>query len=62
MSEKRVAIVAGARTPFVRAGKAFASLGPLALARLPRRLGAALIGSAYNEPPITSEWAVGVFR
>lgn len=32
MSEKRVAIVAGARTPFVKAGKAFASLGPLALA------------------------------
>jgi acetyl-CoA acetyltransferase family protein len=30
----RVAIVAGARTPFVRAGKAFASLGPLALAKL----------------------------
>src|SRR5438552_8921916 len=30
---RRVAIVAGARTPFVRAGKAFASLGPLALAR-----------------------------
>jgi len=33
MTEKRVAIVAGARTPFVKAGKAFASLGPLALAR-----------------------------
>ncbi len=33
MSEQRVAIVAGARTPFVRAGKAFASLGPLAMAR-----------------------------
>jgi acetyl-CoA acetyltransferase family protein len=33
MSEKRVAIVAGARTPFVKAGKAFASLGPLALAK-----------------------------
>ena len=29
----RVAIVAGARTPFVKAAKAFASLGPLALAR-----------------------------
>jgi len=29
----RVAIVAGARTPFVKAGKAFASLGPLALAK-----------------------------
>src|SRR5262252_1338080 len=33
MREKRVAIVAGARTPFVKAGKAFASLGPLALAK-----------------------------
>jgi acetyl-CoA acetyltransferase len=30
---ERVAIVAGARTPFVRAGKAFANLGPLALAK-----------------------------
>lgn len=29
----RVAIVAGVRTPFVRAGKAFATLGPLALAK-----------------------------
>ena len=33
MREQRVAIVAGARTPFVKAGKAFASLGPLALAK-----------------------------
>ena len=32
MSNHRVAIVAGARTPFVKSGKAFASLGPLALA------------------------------
>jgi acetyl-CoA acetyltransferase family protein len=30
---ERVAVVAGARTPFVRAGKSFASLGPLALAK-----------------------------
>src|SRR5262245_4945965 len=30
---ERVAIVAGARTPFVRAGKAFAGLGPLELAK-----------------------------
>jgi acetyl-CoA acetyltransferase family protein len=29
----RVAIVAGARTPFVKGGKAFAKLGPLALAK-----------------------------
>src|SRR5262245_18369333 len=32
MSTNRVAIVAGARTPFVKAGKDFAKLGPLALA------------------------------
>src|SRR3984885_1826663 len=33
MSNPRVAIVAGARTPFVRSGKDFAPLGPLALAK-----------------------------
>src|SRR6266853_2672635 len=33
MSNHRVAIVAGARTPFVKAGKAFASVGPAALAK-----------------------------
>src|SRR6267143_505048 len=33
MSNHRVAIVAGARTPFVKAGKAFAALGPSALAK-----------------------------
>jgi acetyl-CoA acetyltransferase family protein len=33
MSTHRVAIVAGVRTPFVKAGKAFASLGPSALAK-----------------------------
>src|SRR5262249_24660779 len=32
-SMERVAIVAGARTPFVRAGKTFAGLGPLELAK-----------------------------
>ncbi|HEV3299813.1 MAG TPA: thiolase family protein [Planctomycetaceae bacterium] len=32
MSNHRVAIVAGARTPFVKSGKGFASLGPSALA------------------------------
>jgi acetyl-CoA acyltransferase len=31
--DRRVAIVAGARTPFVKAGQAFAGLGPLALAK-----------------------------
>ena len=33
MADHRVAIVAGARTPFVKAGQAFAALGPLALAK-----------------------------
>jgi len=32
MTSPRVAIVAGARTPFVKAGQAFAKLSPLALA------------------------------
>jgi acetyl-CoA acetyltransferase family protein len=33
MADQRVAIVAGARTPFVKAGQAFAALGPLGLAK-----------------------------
>ena len=33
LTEQRVAIVAGARTPFVKSGQAFAALGPLALAK-----------------------------
>src|SRR5499426_1877119 len=33
MTNQRVAIVAGARTPFVKARQAFSSLGPLALAK-----------------------------
>jgi acetyl-CoA acetyltransferase family protein len=33
MTHHRVAIVAGVRTPFVKAGKAFASVGPSALAK-----------------------------
>jgi acetyl-CoA acyltransferase len=33
MSNHRVAIVAGARTPFVKAGKAFASVGPSELSK-----------------------------
>src|SRR5262245_57994000 len=33
MTDQRVAIVAAARTPFVKAGQAFATLGPLALAK-----------------------------
>jgi acetyl-CoA acetyltransferase family protein len=33
MTDQRVAIVAGARTPFAKAGQAFSGLGPLALAK-----------------------------
>src|SRR5918992_658932 len=33
MPERRVAIVAGSRTPFAKAGTAFAKLGPLTLAK-----------------------------
>ena len=33
MTDQRLAIVAGVRTPFVKAGQAFATLGPLALAK-----------------------------
>jgi len=33
MTDQRVAIVAGARTPFVKAGQAFSDLGPLAMAK-----------------------------
>jgi len=35
---------------------------PRDLARVAHRAGAALVGSSYNEPLITSEWAVGIFR
>ncbi len=31
MNQRRVAVIAGARTPFVKAGKQFADLGPLKL-------------------------------
>ncbi len=35
---------------------------PEQLVALARREGAALVGSSYNEPLITSEWAVAIFR
>jgi pyruvate formate lyase activating enzyme len=35
---------------------------PQQLAALARQQGAQLVGSSYNEPLITSEWAVAVFR
>src|SRR5215813_15365456 len=62
MINHRVAIVAGARTPFVKGGKAFSSLGPLALAKHavrglldrhdvdPRGVGAMAFGAVVPEP------------
>jgi pyruvate formate lyase activating enzyme len=35
---------------------------PQQIVALARRQGAALIGSSYNEPLITSEWAVAIFK
>src|SRR3970040_2225015 len=37
-------------------------VAPHQLIDLARRHGAALVGSSYNEPLITSEWAVAVFK
>ena len=62
MPDHRVAIIAGARTPFVKGGQAFASLGPLALARHavqglvdrheidPNRIDAMAFGAVVPEP------------
>src|SRR5262245_9089701 len=62
MSHHRVAIVAGARTPFVKSGKAFASLGPAALGKHavrglldrhgvdPDRIDAIAFGAVVPEP------------
>jgi len=62
MPDHRVAIVAGARTPFVKGGQAFAALGPLALARHavqglidrheidPNRIDAMAFGAVVPEP------------
>lgn len=37
-------------------------ISPEQMVSLARRSGAALIASSYNEPLITSEWAVGIFQ
>jgi acetyl-CoA acetyltransferase family protein len=62
MNNQRVAIVAGARTPFVKAGKAFASVGPSELAKHavrglldrhdvnPARIDAIAFGAVVPEP------------
>lgn len=44
------------------AGSAPIETTPGALVELARRSGAALIGSSYNEPLITSEWAAAIFQ
>ena len=55
--EHRVAIVAGARTPFVKSGKAFASLGPLALAK---HAVAGLLARHHVDPARIDAMAFGV--
>lgn len=45
-----------------QAGAAPMPVTPQALVALARQRGAQLVGSSYNEPLITSEWAVAVFR
>ncbi len=57
MTERRVAIVAGARTPFVKAGKAFKGAGPLALARHAVR---GLIDRHEVDPSIVDALVFGV--
>jgi len=44
------------------AGVAPTPVTPRALVDAARRQGAALVGSSYNEPLITSEWAVAIFK
>ena len=44
------------------AGVAPMRVTPAEMVRLARRHGARLIGSSYNEPLITAEWAVAIFR
>jgi len=46
----------------VRARLDFQAAEPLELVRLAQRFGAAAVVSTYNEPLITAEWAVAVFR
>src|SRR5262245_52252855 len=55
---ERVAIVAGVRTPFVKAGKNFATLGPLALARHSVRglLDRHAVDAARAEPIALGVW------
>jgi pyruvate formate lyase activating enzyme len=45
-----------------QSGAAPRPVTPQGLVDLARQQGAALVGSSYNEPLITSEWAVAVFR
>ena len=44
------------------AGVAPMGIGPGNMMDVARRTGAALVGSSYNEPLITSEWAVAIFE
>ncbi|MBI4233238.1 MAG: radical SAM protein, partial [Chloroflexi bacterium] len=44
------------------AGADLYRITPEGVVALARRHGARLVGSSYNEPLITSEWAVGIFK
>ena len=57
MTDQRVAIVAGARTPFVKSGRAFATLGPLALANHAVR---GLLERHQVDPALIDAMAFGV--
>ncbi len=56
MNTGRVAIIAGGRTPFVKAGRAFADLGPLRLATHPVN---ELISRADVDPTMIEAMALG---
>lgn len=56
MGQHRVAIIAGARTPFVKAGKAFATLGP---ARLAQHAVSGLLERHAVRPEVIEAIAVG---
>ncbi|MER3398930.1 MAG: AmmeMemoRadiSam system radical SAM enzyme [Chloroflexota bacterium] len=50
------------RDPVAGLGIDIFDVRPEELVRLARRYGAAVVGSSYNEPLITAEWAVDIFK
>jgi len=59
MTDHRIAIIAGARPPFVNAGQVFSSLGPLALAKHTSR---GLLDRHEVDPPRRSTPALEVLE